>query len=294
MNLLCQILAKLKNLLCQIFSKFKTRKDLEPEANYEKIRYSDEAISDFFSSFISFHFLISIACLIILGSCRRTIFVSVPESYESYRSPPHPIPSFCLESGFGGGSKNLYESNFAFDFHAFLNENETNIDLEGPPIWSERNLIYGADNRSVFSFYKNVSISEVSPVMLIGNEPLRYFRNTISKSVKNKTNPFLTSQRVRTNGSLYLHVYIAKSGFSPAAKKSGSYFELFTFHKTKRLTVYDKSNGSSDIRFYWHSNWTVDLVDDQSTSLKGEARKLVNCDPLTGKYYPILYLNDKL
>lgn len=149
------------NLLWQIFAKFKVRKDSEPEANNKKRHYSSNAIDLFFQLFILFHFLVGIASvLVIIVSYWRSRPEPVPVDYGP---PPHPIPSSCWEGGFGWSSKNLYEPNFAFDFHAFFSENETNLDLADPPIWSERNLIYG--DRSFLSIRRNVSISEVSPVM---------------------------------------------------------------------------------------------------------------------------------
>ena len=56
--------------------------------------------------------------------------------------------------------KSLYITGFPFDFHAFLSENETNIDHEGGLVWTEKDLTYG-DLESTSTFSTNVSISEV-------------------------------------------------------------------------------------------------------------------------------------
>ena len=68
----------------------------------------------------------------------------------------------------------------------------------------------------------------------------------------------------------------------------------------KRVTfsVKPNENGSLTdlIPSCWASNWTVNLVDSSAlgSGLKGPERRLVDCDPLTHNFYPILYLNDKL
>ncbi|CAF5195779.1 unnamed protein product, partial [Rotaria magnacalcarata] len=47
---------------------------------------------------------------------------------------------------------------------------------------------------------------------------------------------------------------------------------------------------------HWHSNMTINLLEDQSSWMKGSIPppldKHVDFDAYTGKYYPVLYLND--
>ena len=61
--------------------------------------------------------------------------------------------------------KSLYERDFLFDFYAFLGENATNIDHESQLIWKKSNLKYG-DLHSIHSFSTNVSVSEVSSLLV--------------------------------------------------------------------------------------------------------------------------------
>ena len=102
------------------------------------------------------------------------------------------------------------------------------------------------------------------------------------------------------NGSLYLHIYLTRSGFPPGPRKDLYVAELYTIHRTKRVTFLMKPNenaSSNDtINSCLPSNWTVNLVDSSAICswLKGPERRLIDCDPLTNKLYPILYLNDKL
>ena len=67
------------------------------------------------------------------------------------------------------GEKYLYEQNFSFDLHAFINDDETNL------IWNKSKLTYG-DLQSTFRFNTKVPISEVSSmspvVLLFDNYPL--------------------------------------------------------------------------------------------------------------------------
>lgn len=103
---------------------------------------------------------------------------------------------------------------------------------------------------------------------------------------------------MRNNGILYLHVYLTKSGVSPGPRKGGSYSELYTIHKTKRLNFYGKPNDFTASKpLYWSSNYTVELAifsDGFEMPAQERINEFVDCDPVTGKFYPILYLNDKL
>lgn len=94
---------------------------------------------------------------------------------------------------------------------------------------------------------------------------------------------------------MYLHVYLTKSGFPPGPPKADFFAQIYTIHKVKRLNVHWLSK--EEFAFpYWPSNWTVDLVvtDDSLPieKLRGREKEFVDCDPLTSKYHPILYLNN--
>ena len=61
---------------------------------------------------------------------------------------------------------------------------------------------------------------------------------------------------------------------------------------------YQKENGenfsASQVHSYWLPNWTVNLVGEETFGFKGKEEGRIDCDPLTGKYHPLLYLNDNL
>ena len=71
----------------------------------------------------------------------------------------------------------------------------------------------------------------------------------------------------------------------------------------------EKDFSGSQTRSYWPSNWTVNLVGEETQGfntvdpvilirqsfgfeMKEDGR--IDCDSVTGKYYPLLYLNDNL
>lgn len=70
--------------------------------------------------------------------------------------------------------------------------------------------------------------------------------------------------------------------------------EIYTIHKTKRVITFPAQPNAVDS--CWPSNWTVNLVDESAfwSEFAGPERRLVDCDPLTNKFSPILYLNDRL
>lgn len=59
--------------------------------------------------------------------------------------------------------KNAYVKGFSFDLFVFLSEkNDANLDPQSQPIWTKRNLTYYDENKQVFDFSTNVSVSQVS------------------------------------------------------------------------------------------------------------------------------------
>ena len=119
----------------------------------------------------------------------------------------------------------------------------------------------------------------------------------MAKIVETKSEPVLF-QRLRNNGSLYLHVYLTKSGIPPGPRAYDSLLSLFTIHKSKRLNFFWNDSSLNSVRSYWLPKWTIDLVqlqdDSDITPDGGKERDFIECEELTSKYYPILYLNDKL
>lgn len=118
-----------------------------------------------------------------------------------------------------------------------------------------------------------------------------------------------------------MHVYLVKAEHLPYRNKA-LYSDVYTVHRSKRLNLYKRRKfkktqnlltgesavdaeqqkqllSQSESRFlysHWHPNLTINLVDDHTNWVKGHVPQpvdeFVEFEPVTGKYYPIVYLND--
>ncbi|GAA50248.1 Cleft lip and palate transmembrane protein 1 like protein [Clonorchis sinensis] len=126
------------------------------------------------------------------------------------------------------------------------------------------------------------------------------------------------------NGSLYLHVYVVKQGFSPDPSAGNRYSKRLTIYRSKMITRYKRRRLSrtvnlltgqtdthpdlianlstpADVTYlpattHWHPNLTINLVDDQTPWVKGAVPAPLDYyiefyEP-TNEYYPVLYFND--
>uniref|UniRef100_A0A914D4B1 Cleft lip and palate associated transmembrane protein n=1 Tax=Acrobeloides nanus TaxID=290746 RepID=A0A914D4B1_9BILA len=129
-----------------------------------------------------------------------------------------------------------------------------------------------------------------------------------------------TPEVLKKNGSLFLHVFIVKSGKSPVPtdknyagrEKIYGSFQL-NKHKKKHYkltsnlltgetaqTEEDRKKAEQQIKFevlnYWHPNLTVNLVNDYTVwtrgSLPSPLDEAVKFDPISNTYYPILFFNN--
>ncbi|RWS05666.1 cleft lip and palate transmembrane protein 1-like protein [Dinothrombium tinctorium] len=189
-------------------------------------------------------------------------------------------------------SSNLFENGTLMDLYIYVSENEFKPNFENPKelIWVEKGLIYGDwyGGPNGDSTYTKETIIETSPV-------------------------------VQNNGSLWIHVYIVRS--DNLLHPSKFHLETFTIHKRKRLNRYKKkkykkthnlitgetSNSEETIRkmenkvteeiiSHWHPNLTINIVDDHTPWVPGHVPQpldeFIDFEPTTGKYYPIVYIND--
>ncbi|CAF0977717.1 unnamed protein product [Adineta steineri] len=191
-----------------------------------------------------------------------------------------------LNNGFTPG--NLYANGDLLDIYMFINENEVyTYDALRKPHWEIDGFKYG--DWSAQSTYT------------------KFIEFPISKNVQN-------------NGSLYLHAVVTKHGLSIDPDEREEHSPQYIFYKTKRLNKYKKKiykktknllTGSTEhdeeyqkkaddkiveLLSHWHPNMTINLLDDQSPWAKGSIPppmdKFFEFETYTGRYYPVLYLND--
>lgn len=128
------------------------------------------------------------------------------------------------------------------------------------------------------------------------------------------------SRQVQQNGSLWLHTYFVPTKASPNSK-SKDFDGTYTVHRIKQLNKYKKrsykkthnlltgetaasaeeqekanSNIQQEILSHWHPNLTINIIDDHSPWVRGQVpgplQDFVQFELTTGKYYPIVYMND--
>nr|ACF75522.1 cleft lip and palate associated transmembrane [Philodina roseola] len=183
---------------------------------------------------------------------------------------------------------NLYANGEPMDLYLFLNEIEQyEFDPMRKPIWMIDGWKYG---------------------------------DWSSKGTLTKFIEFPISENVKNNGSLFLHVVVTKHGHSIDPTDRESHSAQMTFFKSKRLNKYKKKvykktknllTGNTEqneeyqkkadenrveLLSHWHPNITINLLDDHSPWTKGSIPppmdQYFEFDLYTGKYYPVLYLND--
>ncbi|KFD56198.1 hypothetical protein M514_02976 [Trichuris suis] len=186
---------------------------------------------------------------------------------------------------------NLFEPGMKMDIHMYLSKDEYFTSF--------------GDQRAFFLKLENLSYGDWNAGPY-GDGSMFY-----SKEIPCPSN-------VQNNGSLFMHVFVTKSGLSPNPLNE-TFSKTWTIHKWHRLNryrkrVYQKTKnlltGDSEVSEqerqlaelnehailnYWHPNITVNMVYDQSVFAPGQLPPLFD-DAIrfdsSGKYYPIVYFND--
>ncbi|XP_054003357.1 putative lipid scramblase CLPTM1 isoform X1 [Hylaeus anthracinus] len=189
---------------------------------------------------------------------------------------------------------NIFENGTLFDLHVYLSEFESFKEFNDPEklIWLEQGLVYG-------DWYSGPDKDG-------------------TKTIKYKFNP---SDQLKNNGSVYLHVYVTKSGKSPNPKASkniyaGDYmsysrkmlnkFKKIKYQKTHNLLTGETTATREEIEkaeimnqeyvSHWHPNLTINLVTDQTNWVYGQVPPPLDTyiQFLPGEtfYRPVIYMND--
>lgn len=108
---------------------------------------------------------------------------------------------------------NIFENGTIFDLHVYLSESENFKDFDSPEplVWLEQGLIYG-------DWYSGPNKD--------GSKLINY--------------KFTPSNRLKNNGSIYLHVYVTKNGKSPNPKAGKNYAGEYISYSRKMLNKFKK------------------------------------------------------
>uniref|UniRef100_A0A5B7AXP3 Cleft lip and palate transmembrane protein 1 n=1 Tax=Davidia involucrata TaxID=16924 RepID=A0A5B7AXP3_DAVIN len=194
---------------------------------------------------------------------------------------------------------NLFHKAEPLDMWFYLSEHEKFNDFgsEGALVWHETNI----------------------PYAVWGPESTR------SLSLK-----YYPSEALKHNGSLYAHIFFARSGYTPDPNDP-EYQPLAAFGRTHPVMIYlpkskadkrksllgnsngsgegetvaevvedtqvdSKENGPVEWVSYWKPNITVNLVDDftrySQNAVPPNIAPYLNVEPSTGNYYPTIFFNE--
>ncbi|KAL6845802.1 hypothetical protein ACP4OV_024377 [Aristida adscensionis] len=148
-------------------------------------------------------------------------------------------------------------------------------------------------------------------------------------STRTRSLTYYPSEALKHNGSLYAHVYFARSGY-PVDPTDPEYEQASAFGRTHPIVAFlpkskagkkksllgdseesekqappeenkeseDKDEGPPEYIAYWKPNVTINLVDDFTRYPHNNVPAIVapyadlNVDPATGNYYPTVFFNE--
>ncbi|XP_060531423.1 putative lipid scramblase CLPTM1 [Cylas formicarius] len=200
-----------------------------------------------------------------------------------FRAPKPPVTNLTDSPAPVTQAKNIFRDGMPLSLHIFLSESERLSNYSHHNLFWYKDIVYsdwtgGANKDGIFEIEKDVLITDT----------------------------------LRNNGSLYLHAFVTKRGLSPDPKAknynynemSGAVKQLNRFKKiksskTKNLLTGETENAEIDsdkIVSHFHSNFTINLVCDQSLWNYGQVPapldQYIKFTDDFAYYKPILYPND--
>ncbi|KAJ0175585.1 hypothetical protein K1T71_008744 [Dendrolimus kikuchii] len=187
---------------------------------------------------------------------------------------------------------NMFSNGTILDMYCYLSEKEFLEDISNANLlWKHAGLVYGdwysgPDNDGTVSF----------------------------------STSFTPSNSLKNNGSIYLHVYIVRSGKSPDPKNKEEYggpyitygkkmlnkYKKLRYQKTHNLLTGQTEKSAEEVKkaetmkeeivSHWHPNLTVNLVTDQTNWMQGSVPppldEFIYFLPEGKHYKPAVFLND--
>ncbi|BAS89352.1 uncharacterized protein [Oryza sativa Japonica Group] len=191
---------------------------------------------------------------------------------------------------------NLFQKGEPLDMWMYLSENEKFNDFsnEDALVWHEANIPYAVWGPT---------------------------------STRTHTLTYYPSEAIKNNGSLYAHVYFARSGY-PVDPTDPEYEQSSAFGRTHPVVAYlrkpkdgkkksllgdssesneqpppkenkdsvDKDEGPVEYISYWKPNVTINLVDDFTryphNNVPPNVAPYLNVDPSSNNYYPTVFFNE--
>jgi hypothetical protein len=229
---------------------------------------------------------------------RLMIIYFVTSFIRNWRQPAPVENRTDITGGPGGGaqrpSRNLFPQFTEVDVYIYLSEIETKF--------ADFN-----DSRALFGHFQNIKYGD-------------WKSGANGDGTYEISGEFPTSENLQNNGSIFMHVFVTKSGNSPDPNVKSTYSKRYTIYRSRRLNKYKKKKYqktanlltgkteqseedmkkaevmTTEILSHWHPNLTINLVDDQTNWVRGTLPapldEFVEFDPITGDYYPIFFFND--
>ncbi|XP_032870356.1 cleft lip and palate transmembrane protein 1 [Amblyraja radiata] len=191
-------------------------------------------------------------------------------------------------------SRNLFPKDTLMDLRVYISENDhfTEFNSSAPLFWELLDLVYGD-----------------------------WTSGELGTGCYEHDGEIETTEHIRSNGSVFIHIYFTKSGFHPDPMRKTQYRRLATVSTTKMLNKFKRRKfqktknlltgqtdvdpeiikraedyGPVEIISHWHPNLTVHIVDDHTSWAMGAVPppldQYVKFDPVSADYYPIIYFND--
>ncbi|KAJ9585307.1 hypothetical protein L9F63_002892, partial [Diploptera punctata] len=189
---------------------------------------------------------------------------------------------------------NIFENGTVMDLYVYLSSSETFTDFSNPKtlIWKEKELTYGD-----------------------------WFSGESSDGTRTHNIEFETTEAVRNNGTLFIHVYVTRKGKSPdPAAGKGIYaphqmaynrkmlnkYKRLRYKKTHNLLTGETAATPEEVKkaetmkeeivSHWHPNLTLNLVTDQTNWVQGSVPppldEYIDFLPGGDRYKPVIYFNE--